>query len=696
MSLTLPQWKEKIVLALKTILIEEGPATLNRWLLPYLRTYVVARPCKEWPRQQTKFGGRRLLLKFLKELTAAIPASELANYVEACTQDEAICRNQIDHSNVIWNSLNLNSFNPPTPSLSVCSPQLEAVPIRKTIRKKSKKKSVPFVFEPRSLGSFSPTDSNEQLGSLDPNVGFARQNCSSVECRGGVCKEINAESQEVSMKVGFEGTTVFGSDGTTNSIMVPGDIDQASSLPCPPLPTQSLVSRTDPSRITQNQELTCIDQQESINFCEGDSEQCFASSSIVSGKSSTVSAGSCVTDDPSDDDDDWSDLSDKDADGNEFNASLTSLKLVRRRRIVLKKFCDHSDMPRLEKELEYFFRFQCARTSETLLKQLGTTLRRFLFHYSSSHNLHQLSNLDYAVDAALRDPRVVGPYITSYSVQTSVASSIRNEVNRMRDLIKWRTSLLLIGSSDDLSRRQLGEMESFLGRLQSKLQGMVSVRTPAELEQIRMWSSISDLRKAVLSQLALFQSRLSSEPTFSPEVEDCLSYQKAVISYLYTGMRPMRRQIWRSLTLTQLSNGPTLTFNDFKTSKTHRFMCFTIPDDVWKALQLWVQFYRPILAKGFETPSPYVFVTKSGGMRSISSDVGDFFYKALKLFICPTRIRQIYRTEIHGRLNESERNLLDSSDGHLPITVRKHYLKLNKEEEAKQADALYSKHFPKQ
>jgi hypothetical protein len=384
-------------------------------------------------------------------------------------------------------------------------------------------------------------------------------------------------------------------------------------------------------------------------------------------------------------DDEWSGCSD--------DCSMESFsqdKPLRRKTIKLPKLQTHADMESLLLSLESFF-FCSGKRSTTQLQLLKTTLQRLLFYASSKckDDFNSLSSLEYVVDSSLKTPSIVVEYINAYSAQTDIAATVRNEVNRLRDLIAWRSTLLLIGSADDLTRRQLLEMERFLKCIQSRLQRMVTVRTPEELDEIGMWSSMHTLREAVTKAMEEFNS-----PTLHWDVEVALKYQTVLIALMYTSCRPQRRSVIANLTVDDLKSS-TVTLRKFKTSNVYSFLSWTIPQSTYEAVCKFIQDIRPLI-QGNAPPCSFLFLTKSGTKRSISGDIAKFFFSRLGLLISTTRIRQIYRTEAEGQLTEEEKLILDQSDGHSSETVRKHYLKLNKVEQAKKADLLYSKCFDKE
>jgi hypothetical protein len=371
----------------------------------------------------------------------------------------------------------------------------------------------------------------------------------------------------------------------------------------------------------------------------------------------------------------------------ESSESGDEICIIRRRSLNIEKLAAHPDLQRILDCLQSYY-YCSGRESVTQLKLLFTCLKRIIHHSKRFMDIDSFQSLDYVLDSALKTPAIILDYFQLYSSKTEKAATIRNEVTRIRDLLTWRRTLLLLGSSDDLFRRQIDAMEAYFKVVQSKLQRMVQVRTREDLIELGMWSNLSDLRACVVHELNAFQ-RTHSKGVELDEIKRALHFQQLVIASMYTGMRPQRRGVWSTLKISDLQSGPQITLKTFKTSTKYKFLSMNIPQPLWQLLNEWIKTYRSVLG----TQAPWVFITRSGGKRSISADIAKFFYAKMHVLISPTRIRQIYRTELEPVLSEQEKSIMDSSDGHLPVTVQKHYIKLDRQNDSIEADQVYTRAF---
>lgn len=384
-----------------------------------------------------------------------------------------------------------------------------------------------------------------------------------------------------------------------------------------------------PSQLHQQLALQKHLQQQSENFIEPTKNQS-STSSEQQHQSSTTSHSDENCDD--DDSDSSMSLCEGTKESHKESSHVEFPKSILRHHVDLPKLQegDHPDLARLQKELTVHNQLQ-GRTSLLQTKLLMTTLCRILQFSRSEIVIDHLRFLDHALDVAIKTPRIIIPYISSYTSQTPIASSIRNEVNRIRDLLRWRSNLLLIGSMDDLSRRQMDSMEAFLKQMQSSLQRMVCVKNAEELNALGMWSTMKQLRDAVLS--ALHELRRNKKAVCEISTEIALRFQQTVLACAYVAMRPQRRSVWRDMKLSQIAR--TYTTSVFKTHKQFQLLAFTFPDQVYDLLQEWIQVYRPIIAKRFTEniqDEGWVFVTLSGRRRDISSDISEFFSRERERF----------------------------------------------------------------
>jgi len=672
MMISAPTWKSKIVGAWMNLVQVEDVKTLIRWIVPYVLLYVKSECIESWPSQRQPERG--LFVKTMADaiLESGVDNIELAKFIEELTQNTLPTPPESRHdlhlnfgASAIRKDSHLthnvqHRFN----TRSKCL-QCGHLMLTRSLKRHMKKFHSNFSVTDGSSKITSPKNDQQPVADLiSSTLPHATSSCfpspisSLIPGKGSEdtsLSEVVASCSSVGPYWETRGTTNF-IDNTQ------AETSQVFNLWNFPSNLQHVADSTKKS-ISQNDCEENVLQASKGNECAGSEKYDSDSSSAVLEECSGP------------------------------NSNSTSTSMVLRHRIDLPKlhFEDHRDLRRIENELLLFYQLQ-GRTSLQQPRLLMTTLCRLLSFSKSEIKLDELRYLDHALDVALKTPRILIPYISAYTSQTPVASSIRNEVNRIRDLLHWRCNLLLIGSADDLARRQMLSMENFLKTMQSNLQRMVVVRSAEELDSLGMWSSMKELRNAVV--IAFKEIRDSVLDT-ATSINQALRFQQTLIACAYVSMRPQRRGVWRDMRVSDVS--PTYTTSAFKTSKKFQYLCFTFPSELYRLIQEWINVHRPSIASRFlqhTADDGWLFVTLMGKKREISSDVSEFFFSRTGKILNPTRIRCIYRTEIQSsNLPTNDLEIIDSADCHGKEVVNTHYVKTDRVSISEKADQIYDNIF---
>jgi len=754
MSSTLPTWKNKIISLLQTTVLLEGDDKVLRWLLPFAHLYIKGgQDMQAWPRQ--KLPQRVLLVNVIKEAMqkCGVPQQEMGHYVIELLQDDSVIRHSCQ-SSVLPSIASIQQAAGQIDPFRTRSVPTDSFPFASTrVSKRPSKRQTKLSSASGTLYGSISSDALTQLNCLDtpkfstalpvrtPTLGNVSVN-TRMAAAGADSVAYGSKSSSMPYQVDWipnqlaDGSN--SSDMTSHISCIPDQViaavaervddgsnssaygSKSSSMPSQVdrIPNQLAVD-SNSSNMTSHvscipdqmiaavaervddgstrPQMDCFPNMKSLSYpITTDFKTSFFEEMLSTSRSNKTntntssdrySTGSSISQSSrpksgtgltyEDNDPNWSDDSQND--------SEAESKIVRRRRICLPKLEQHPDLGHLLESLDTFF-YCSGKRSSTQLLLLKTTLQRILCHARNCEDLQSLTSLDYITDHALKTPALIVDYLNAYSSQSDVAATVRNEVNRLRDLVNWRSTLLLIGSSDDLTRRQLVVVETFLKGIQSRLQKLVTVKTPDELMQVGMWATLDQLRQVVAKELSIFKASEKNN-----DLQNALRFQQLVICALYTGCRPQRRSAIANLTLEDVKSS-TITMKHFKTARTYGFLVWSIPENVFQVLQEFIQVYRPII-QGSSPSCQLLFLTKTGSKRQICSDVSNFFFEKLGLLINPTRIRQIYRTELHPFLSDKELATIDSADGHRPATVARHYLKVDKVNQANEADKMYVRTF---
>lgn len=702
--LNAPQWKSKIVGAWMQLLQAEDSRVLIRWIVPFVLLYVKCEPINKWPEQRqperslfvqsmanaiTQSGVDHVeLTKFIEELTqSAMPAMTDSRHTQRDDFKDDDEYQRMILARRIKRGLKSRLPKPRT-KCSKCGRTMLKSSVNRHMMKFHFTKTTQgrldtqlseanstvvgtAHFEGRSTGSLMESstliggteffNTMASCGSTDLNIVIPQQSASSNYVTDTSGMEVDGNPTFQNDNESGRSTTAQRSSDNLNQQVPKIDHNVSSS--------ENLINLWQfPSHLLQIQHESGASTQDQLQ--EVHDETC---RHAEESDDSSISLSDCNT-----------------------MESLPAARVLRHR-VDLPKLqnADHCDLERIQNELTMYYQTQ-GRTSALQPKLLTTTMCRLLLFAKSEIRIEQLRYLDNALDVTLKTPRILIPYIASYTTQTPVASSIRNEVNRIRDLLRWRSSLLLIGSPDDLARRQMNSMEMFLKKMQSNLQRMVVVKSAEELSTLGMWSSIQELREAVRSAIQEIR-KFVKESGSCDSIEIAMRFQQTVIACTYVSMRPQRRSVWREMKLEDLATH-TYTTSVFKTSKKFQFLSFTFPEELYTLLQEWKTVFRPIIAKRF-TANGYVdqgwlFTTMNGGRRDISSDVAELFFAKTGKILNPTRIRSIYRTEAQTKLlAKRDLEVLDSADCHGTDVVNRHYVKPDRQKISLQADQIYEDTF---
>jgi len=738
--LNAPQWKSKIVGAWMQLLQVEDARVLIRWIVPYVLLYVKCEPINRWPEQRQP--ERALLVQSMADAIAhsGVDHFELTKFIEELTQSampsmpsmasartvDALSSNDNAYQQMILGRRIKRGLRPhvqkPRTKCTKCGRAMLTSSMKRHMRKfhlivsnpiqkdhTAKKDCSSLMMNSafQSEGShtqeqvitLTTTAAPPPLPPSAPPTAVQGQPATAENQQNDFFSTIlSCESTDkmlsVQRTISLPGSILPGSNMTEDAGIVDSVMHTTELLAGDVLKMTDAPS-VDWNQVSRQADEASVFKDSTINLWQFPSRLLDAPCPIPSVDTFKEKEGDTCRDCGAADDSDASSVTLPECN----NVQDAPSSRVLRHRVDLPKLQpeDHADLGRLLNELSMYYQLQ-GRTSSLQPKLLITTLCRLLLFAKQEIHIEQLRYLDNALDVTLKTPRILIPYISSYTMQTPVASSIRNEVNRIRDLLRWRTSLLLIGSADDLARRQMNSMEAFLKKMQSSPQRMVVVKTAEEIDALGMWSTMEELRGAVRNALQEIREILK-DGAEADSIELSLKFQQTVIACAYVSLRPQRRSVWRDMKVSHLQTR-TFTSSDFKTTKSYHYLSFTFPDELYNLLKEWVSVFRPNIVKRFtangQPDEGWLFVTLAGAKRDISSDVSELFFAQTGKIINPTRIRSIYRTEVQTRnVTTCELEILDSADCHGREVVNRHYLKPDRVDLSLQADNIYERVFGK-
>jgi hypothetical protein len=362
----------------------------------------------------------------------------------------------------------------------------------------------------------------------------------------------------------------------------------------------------------------------------------------------------------------------------------------------------HPDLERLKNALKSFEKTHFR--SESQANMTCSTLGRLL-HFSSSlqgfKDVSTYKTLDTMLDKILKSQTAVLAYVETYSSWTQRSSTVRNEVNHVRDLIRWRMSTLTMHEADDPSRRTLQIISDMLSIVQSRANRSIEIKSSVQLTQMGMWSSLQVLRDCLFKAVGEFDDAHGGFDLKSDvEVSVALEFQSLVVISLFVLNRPQRTSVISSLTVRDVcSEDGIVQVGKFKTRSTYHHLEFRISYYSAKLVERFVRQYRFKICGPIQSnlEEELLFTSQTSSKRNVSADVSSFFWEKLQLVLSPNRIRQIYRTEIaeNPSLTRDDIKTMDSADAHSESVVHKHYnRKQDRRMISSKADDLYFECFP--